>query len=183
MTNGYVNNGYVTNGYMAGYGSLPVAAPVTLPALTGWRHTQDSPEAQPGFDDSTWQVADKTTTNSATTPGTLPVLFADDYGFHTGSTWYRGRFTGTGAETGITLSTQSGGRGAASSAWLNGVFLGSSTADGTKTYTFPAGAVRRGADNVISVLTVNMGHEEDYNESSGNKAARGLVGARLAGSR
>ena len=162
-------------------GTLPTAAAVTLPALTDWKHTQESPEAQPGFDDSTWQVADKTTSNSTTSPGTLPVLFADDYGFHTGSTWYRGRFTDTGKETGVTLSAQSGGGAAASSVWLNGVFLGSSTADGSKTYTFPDGALKSGADNVISVLTVNMGHEEDYNESNGGKAARGLTGATLVG--
>jgi beta-galactosidase GanA len=165
-------------------GKVPTTAPVKLPALTNWVHTEEAPEAQPRFDDSTWTVADKMTTNSVTTPGTLPVLFADDYGFHTGSTWYRGRFTGTGTgtETGITLSTQSGGGAAASSVWLNGVFLGSSTSDGAKTYTFPAGSVHTGPDNLISVLTVNMGHEEDYNESSGNKAARGLIGARLVGS-
>ncbi|MET8452158.1 beta-galactosidase [Streptomyces sp. NPDC005209] len=162
-------------------GTVPTAAPVTLPALTNWKHTQESPEAQPGFDDSTWQVADKATTHSTTQPGSLPVLFADDYGFHTGSTWYRGRFTGTGKETGISLTTQSGGNAAASSVWLNGTFLGSSTADGHKTYDIPAGAVKTGRDNVISVLTVNMGHEEDYNESNGNKAARGLTGAGLTG--
>jgi beta-galactosidase GanA len=162
-------------------GKVPTAAPIKLPALDNWAHTEESPEAQPGFDDSTWAVADKMTTHSITTPGTLPVLFADDYGFHTGSTWYRGRFTGTGTETGIALSTQSGGGAAASSVWLNGVFLGSSTTDGTKTYAFPAGTMHSGPDNVISVLTVNMGHEEDYNESSGNKAARGLTGARLVG--
>ncbi|SEO32161.1 beta-galactosidase [Actinacidiphila rubida] len=162
-------------------GSVATAAPITLPALTGWKHVQESPESQPGFDDSGWQVADKTTSNSTTGPGSLPVLFADDYGFHTGSTWYRGRFTGTGTETGVTLSAQSGGRAAASSVWLNGTFLGSATADGQKTYTFPAGLVKNGADNVLSVLTVNMGHEEDYNESNGNKAARGLTGAALTG--
>ena len=162
-------------------GTLPTAAPVTLPALTGWRHVPESPESQPGFDDSTWQVADKTTTNSSTSPGTLPVLFADDYGFHTGSTWYRGRFTGTGGETGITLGTQSGGKAAASSVWLNGTFLGSSTSDGRKTYAFPAGTVHAGGDNVVSVLTVDMGHEEDYYASNGNKAARGLTGAVLTG--
>ncbi|MFH8341789.1 beta-galactosidase [Streptomyces sp. AM6-12] len=163
-------------------GTLPTAEPVTLPALTNWKHTEESPEARPGFDDSTWQVADKTTTHSITTPGSNgPVLFADDYGFHTGSTWYRGRFTGTGKETGITLSTQSGGGTAASSVWLNGVFLGSSTKDGQQTYTFPEGVVKNGADNVVSVLTVDMGHEEDYTPHSGNKAARGLTGATLLG--
>jgi beta-galactosidase GanA len=162
-------------------GTIPKAAPVTLPALTGWKHLQESPESQPGFDDSTWQVADKTTSNSTTSPGSLPVLFADDYGFHTGSTWYRGHFTATGKETGITLSAQSGGGAAASSVWLNGTFLGSSTSDGLKTYAFPPGTLKTGADNVLSVLTVNMGHEEDYNESNGNKAARGLTGADLVG--
>jgi beta-galactosidase GanA len=162
-------------------GTLPTAAAITLPTLTGWKHEQESPEAQPGFDDSSWQTADKMSSNSTTTPGSLPVLFADDYGFHTGSTWYRGHFTGTGKETGITLSAQSGGGAAASSVWLNGTFLGSATSDGQKTYTFPAGAVKTGADNVISVLTVDMGHEEDYNESNGSKAARGLTGAELVG--
>ena len=78
------------------------------------------------------------------------MLFADDYGFHTGSTWYRGRFTGTGKETGITLSTQSGGGAAASSVWLNGTFLGSSTSDGQKTYTFPAGTAAQPAATTSS---------------------------------
>jgi hypothetical protein len=64
---------------------------------------------------------------------------------------------------------------------LNGTFLGSSTSDGARTYTFPAGLVKQGQGNVVSVLTVNMGHEEDYNESSGNKAARGLTAAALVG--
>jgi beta-galactosidase GanA len=162
-------------------GTIPTAAPISLPALTGWKHTQESPESQPGFDDSGWQVADKTTSNSTTTPGSLPVLFADDYGFHTGSTWYRGRFAASGKETGITLSAQSGGGAAASSVWLNGTFLGSSTSDGQKTYAFPAGALKTTGDNVVSVLTVDMGHEEDYNASDGSKAARGLTGASLAG--
>jgi hypothetical protein len=163
-------------------GVIGLAAPIVLPALTNWKHTAETPEAAVNFDDSTWQVADKTTSNSITTPGTLPVLFADDYGFHTGNTWYRGRFVSTGKETGITLSAQSGGGAAASSVWLNGTFLGSSTVDGQKTYPFPAGTLKAKGDNIISVLTVNMGHEEDYNSSSGNKAARGLTAAGLVGS-
>ena len=36
-------------------------------------------------------------------------------------------------------------------------------------------------DNVLSVLTVNMGHEEDYNSTNGNKTARGLTTASLTG--
>jgi beta-galactosidase GanA len=164
-------------------GTIPTAVHITLPALTIWKYSPESPEASPGFDDSRWQVADKTTTNSVTGITTLPVLYADDYGFHTGNTWYRGRFRSTGSapsETGIHLVSDSGGTAQAFSAWVNGTFLGSSTT-GTANFTFPAGSVRPDGDNVISVLTVNMGHEEDYNSTNGNKTARGLTTAGLLG--
>jgi hypothetical protein len=162
-------------------GVIPIAAPVTLPKLDDWQHENESPESQPGFDDSSWVVADKTTTNSVSGASTLPVLYADDYGFHTGNTWYRGRFRSTGKETGVHLVSDSGGGAQAFSVWLNGAFLGSSTT-GSGNFTFPAGAVRANRDNVLSVLTVNMGHEEDYNSGNGNKAARGLTSATLTGS-
>ncbi|MFG2793812.1 beta-galactosidase [Streptomyces sp. NPDC048419] len=161
-------------------GKIPVAAPVHLPALTNWKHAEESPEAAADFDDSSWQVADRTTTNSVSGSDSQPVLYADDYGFHTGNTWYRGRFRAGGKETGIHLVSDSGGNAQAFSAWLNGTFLGSSTT-GSADFTFPAGSVNSKGDNVISVLTVNMGHEEDYNSTNGNKTARGLTGASLVG--
>jgi beta-galactosidase GanA len=161
-------------------GSIATAKPVTLPALTTWKHQQESPEAQPGFDDSSWPVADKMSTFSGSGANTLPVLYADDYGFHTGNTWYRGRFHASGNETGVHLVSDSGGTAQAVSAWLNGVFVGSSTT-GTADLTFPAGALKTSGDNVLSVLTVNMGHEEDYNSTNGNKTARGLTSAALLG--
>jgi hypothetical protein len=162
-------------------GSIPVAATVHLPTLTHWRHEEESPEAAPGFDDSGWQVADKTTTNSITPVQSLPVLYADDYGFHTGNIWYRGHFQATGNETGVHLVSDSGGGAQAFSAWINGQFLGSSTT-GSADFVFPAGSLHQGGDNVISVLTVNMGHEEDYNSTNANKTARGLTTAALLGS-
>jgi beta-galactosidase GanA len=161
-------------------GTIPTADSVTLPALTSWKYKAESPEAQPGFNDSGWAVADKTTTFSVTGIGSLPVLYADDYGFHTGSTWYRGRFRYSPSATGIKLTSDSGGGAQAFSAWLNGVFLGSSTTGGGD-FAFPANALRQDGDNILSVLTVNMGHEEDYNSSNGNKAARGLTSASLDG--
>jgi hypothetical protein len=161
-------------------GKIPVAAAVHLPALTSWKHAEESPEAAPGFDDSGWQVADKTTTNSVSGANSLPVLYADDYGFHTGNTWYRGRFRTTGKETGIHLVSDSGGAAQAFSAWLNGTFLGSSTT-GSADFSFPAGSVKAKGDNILSVLTVNMGHEEDYNSTNGNKTPRGLTSASLVG--
>jgi len=160
-------------------GSIATAAKVTLPPLTDWKHAQESPEARPGFDDSHWTVADKMTTNSISGANTLPVIYADDYGFHTGNTWYRGRFRSTGNEKGIHLVSDSGGGAQAFSAWLNGRFLGSSTT-GSADLAFPAGALKAG-DNELSVLTVNMGHEEDYNSTNGNKTARGLTTASLTG--
>jgi beta-galactosidase GanA len=162
-------------------GSIPAAVPVTLPELTGWQYRAESPEAEPGFDDSGWVVADTLTSFSITPVSGGPVLFADDYGFHTGNTWYRGRFRGTDKTTGVHLVSDSGGTAQAFSAWLNGVFLGSSTT-GRADFTFPAGSLKVGADNVLSVLTVNMGHELDYNENNGNKTARGLTSASLLGS-
>jgi hypothetical protein len=81
----------------------------------------------------------------------------------------------------VTLSSQSGGSAGAFSVWLNGTFLGSST-DDQHTFTFPAGSVSQGKDNVLSVLTVDMGHDEDYDSNNSNKAARGLTAARLTGS-
>jgi beta-galactosidase GanA len=162
--------------------NIGVAQAIALPALTNWKHREESPEAQPGFDDSSWVVADKMSSHSTTAPGSLPVLFADDYGFHTGNTWYRGRFHAAGQETGIHLTSDVSGGAQAFSAWLNGVFLGSSTT-GSADFSFPAGALKGVGDNIVSVLTVNMGHEEDYNAANGDKAARGLIGASLLGAR
>ena len=161
-------------------GVLPTAKPVRLPDLTGWRQQQESPEAQPGFDDSSWQVATKTSTNSKTPPASLPVLFADDYGFHTGNTWYRGHFTASGKETGIGLTNQSGGHAGDISVWLNGTFLGSARGDGRHDFTFPPGSLKSG-DNELSVLTVDMGHEETSPYDNNNRSARGLLGARIDG--
>ena len=94
---------------------------------------------------------------------TLPVLYADDYGLHHGDVWYRAHFTAIGSET----------------AWLNGRFIGSSD-DATHDFAFPAGSVRAGRDNVLSVMVENMGHNEDFNADDSNKQPRGLTG-RLVG--
>jgi beta-galactosidase len=177
-------NGVAIHGRTTPSGSiaatLPTARPVKLPALT-WRMHDEAPEIAPGFDDSGWATADRTVTTSITKPEALPVLFADDYGFHTGNIWYRGHFQ-AGEATGVTLKVISGGKAGAVSAWLNGQFLGSVQGETLeKTFTFPAGAVKAGGDNVLSVLTVNMGHEEDYDDGSDNRTARGLTFAALNG--
>ncbi|MCO5998916.1 glycoside hydrolase family 35 protein [Actinoallomurus rhizosphaericola] len=161
-------------------GRLAGPRPVTLPALTGWKVRAESPEARPGFDDHAWTVADHKTTNNPTPPATSPVLYADDYGFHHGDVWYRAHFTAKGRETGITLTAGTGKAGVYS-AWLNGRFLGSG-GDGRHTFAFPAGAVAKGRDNVLSVLVEDMGHNEDFDSTDTHKEPRGLTSAKLRGS-
>jgi beta-galactosidase len=155
--------------------------PVPLPALTSWKYQAESPEAQPGFDDSTWAYADHLTTNNPTRPGTLPVLYADDYGFHYGDVWYRGHFTATGTESGLSLTAATGPHGAYA-AWLNGTYLGSS-GEGAHTFAIPPGTLTAGKDNVVAVLVENMGHtEQSVRDNDANKAPRGLTAATVVGS-
>ncbi|HEX6452491.1 MAG TPA: beta-galactosidase [Trebonia sp.] len=155
-------------------GTVPGPAPVSLPKLTNWKFASEAPEAQPGFDDSSWTLADHPASNRSS-PST-PVLYASDYGYDHGFTWYRGHFTG--AATGVTLTADGISPTGAYSVWLNGAFLGSGSASGaqTQTFTFPAGAAGSG-DNVIAVLVENSGNPEG---PSGEKT--GLYNASLTGS-
>jgi beta-galactosidase GanA len=140
-------------------GTVPGPSAVSLPSLTSWRFSAETPEAQPGFDDSGWTLADHPS-GSAAAAG--PVLYANDYGYDHGFTWYRGHFTATGTETGVTLTADGISPTGAFSVWLNGAFLGSGAAAGptTTTFSFPAGALVTGGDNVIAVLVENTGNPE-----------------------
>lgn len=151
---------------------------ISVPALTNWRFSYEAPERLLNYNDSSWPVADHMSTTNPTKPVTLPVLYADDYGFHHGFTWYRGHFTATSTTTGITL-TGDGGQYGAFSVWLNGVFLGSNTSGGQQqqTFSFPFGALHVGGDNVVSVLVESMGHNEDGGSNDAQKRPRGLLGA------
>ena len=160
------------------HGQLPGPAPVTLPALSDWRFSAEAPEAQPGFDDRSWTLADHpVTTNSGAVAN--PVLFASDYGYQHGFVWYRGHFTATGNETGVTLSADGISPTGAFSIWLNGAFLGSHSAAGPQqaTFAFPPAALNQGQDNVIAVLVENTGHPEGPSSEQ-----VGLYSAALAGS-
>jgi beta-galactosidase GanA len=168
---------------------------VRLPELSGWRYHDEAPEAAPGFDDSAWTVADRTTTESPIEPKTLPVLYADDYGFHYGNVWYRGRFTATGDETAVALNAITGRRGNYM-VWLNGRYLGAAAggvqadADepvnpnpGPGTFEIPGGLLTPGEPATLAVLVGNMGHNDDWTaDDTRFKQPRGLVGATVEGS-
>ncbi|MEV0775435.1 beta-galactosidase [Streptomyces sp. NPDC050428] len=155
--------------------------PVELPALTTWKYKEEAPEAAPGFDDSTWITADHLTANNPELDGSLPVLAMDEYGFHHGNVWYRGRFRTTGAATALALDAKTGNTGQYA-VWLNGRYLGSS-GGGAHTFDIPAGTLKAGGDvgdNVLSVLVENAGHNEEWGHDY-SKEPRGLLGAEVIG--
>jgi beta-galactosidase GanA len=180
-------------------GSLASRAPlsgppaVPLPALTTWKYATENPEAEPGFDDSGWIVASKTTSASATpVPAGQPVLFMDDYGFHYGDVWYRGSWSAAPGATSVTLNYQTGQVGMFL-AWLDGQFLGSgemptptssqSTTQGWSA-AVPLPIPAAGQDDgphVLAVLVRPMSHQEDGGANNAFKQALGLTAVTFSG--
>ncbi|MBZ6091220.1 beta-galactosidase [Streptomyces olivaceus] len=176
---------------------LPGVPELVLPALDGWRRRSENPESRPGYGDEGWTVADRRTSRSTTpVPKGQPVLFADDYGFHYGDVWYRGRLTGAAGLESVSLSYRTGAHGLLM-AWLDGEPLGThrvsgaAAEDGGGTWTGTArfrlpGALRAAlrarrtgdgdAPAVLSVLVRRTQHAQDAHRS-----ARGLAAARFEG--
>ncbi|MGA0568875.1 beta-galactosidase [Rathayibacter sp. KR2-224] len=169
---------------------LPGADPVDLPDLTksSWSYASGTPEADPGFDDSSWTTADKTSTTSTTKPPTgAPVLTADDYGFHQGDVWYRGTYTGSADTTTLRLNYGGGGAGMLQT-WLDGVYLGQNVlasgvsappTTGTAVFAIPQGL--RTGKHVLAVMVRNDGHNEDGGVNDAQKEGRGLIGVTTTG--
>lgn len=160
-------------------GQLGGPPKIHLPKLTNWKFRFGSPERNIDFDDSHWKLADHKTTNNPHKPGSLPILYEDDYGFHHGDVWYRGHFKATGNETGMKIDGEGGDPGIYS-VWLNGTLLGTKSS-GMHTFQFPKRLLRPGKQNVIAVLVMNMGHDEDYGAKGTNKNPRGIRTAIMQG--
>jgi beta-galactosidase len=181
-------NGLPVNAHRTPYGTLAAQlngpAAVHLPELADWKFQFESFERNADFDDSTWTVADHLTTNNNNAPGSLPILYEDDYGFHHGDVWYRAHFIATGNETGITLDGEGGIYGIYS-VWLNGVLLGTQPS-GEHTFDFPSSVLKKNEDNVVAILVMNMGHNESFspfaNGANTIRDPRGLRTAILQGS-
>ncbi|MGW5060010.1 beta-galactosidase [Streptomyces sp. NPDC004096] len=169
---------------------LPGAGAVRLPALTGWRRRAENPESAPGFDDSAWRTADRATSSSTTpVPAPGPVLFADDYGFHYGDVWYRGRFEDAAGAAAVSFSYVTGTQGLLM-AWLDGKPLGThrmpvpdkkTVRQGTwsATAAFPVAPGK--GPHVLSVLVRRMQHDQDGRADDTHKAGRGLVSVAFDG--
>ncbi|KAI9275687.1 glycoside hydrolase superfamily [Phascolomyces articulosus] len=130
----------------------------------------------------TWKykAADRLSTASITPHDTWPILYADDYGYHTGSIWFRGTFNGSSEITGFNLTCHSG----LASAWvvyLNSHYLGGFDV-GNQAFTNLNGTlIDPEGENVISVLLWTTGHEEDGVSDDNYKQARGFTKAQLLG--
>ncbi|PWY89958.1 putative beta-galactosidase B [Aspergillus heteromorphus CBS 117.55] len=164
------------------YGSLKasIAAPasIKLPALTSWRSNDSLPERLSTYDDSgpAWVDANHMTTLNPSPPATLPVLYADEYGFHNGVRLWRGYFNGTAS--GVFLNVQ-GGDAFGFSAYLNGQFLGSyfgnaSIEQANETFSFPSNATLT-TQNTLLVIHDDTGHDE----TTGALNPRGILSAQL----
>ncbi|MFF8091888.1 beta-galactosidase [Streptomyces sp. NPDC016675] len=171
---------------------LPGVPELVLPALDGWRRRAENPESAPDYDDSGWRTADLRTSHGTTpVPDGQPVLFADDYGFHYGDVWYRGRLTAAAGLESVSLAYRTGARGLLM-AWLDGEPLGTHRTGGegeagtwaaTARFRLPAALRERrrrrpdaGASPVLSVLVRRTQHDQDAYRS-----ARGLVSAAFEG--
>jgi hypothetical protein len=178
---------------------LDVGRPrLSLPQLTRWRFRLESPESAPSYDDSDWTRAAEAATSNPNVPAS-DTLLADDYGFHYGFVWYRGTFRGTGAERAVRLYARN-----SYSVWLNGIYLGSSTAhndlknvddqlsstssqpsndtyaDGL-TFSIGRGQIRAGATNTLAVLTESLGHNAGFANGERARSPMGLLSAQLLG--
>ncbi|KRV48371.1 beta-galactosidase [Wenjunlia vitaminophila] len=163
--------------------SLPRPNAPATPTITSWKTAASDPERIPGFDDSGWTKADRTTAdNPSHGPGTASgvVLDTDEYGFHEGDTWYRGHYTPTTASSTVTVTARTGTAGNAL-VWLNGTYLGAQ-GDGAATHTVPAGVTEPGKPAVLAVLVRNMGQYEDWSADGRSKGGRGLADVSVPGS-
>ena len=166
---------------------LPGPDKVLLPDLsTGtWLRKMGSPEAARDFDDSKWAPATaQTSTSTIRPPPGLPILTMDDYGFHMGDVWYRGRYAGDGASSRLELTYGGGGVGLLQ-LWVDGKFIGQNElpagqarppTTGTCVFDIPNSP----GDHVIAVMVRNNGHNWDLLADDAHKEGRGLVTASLS---
>jgi hypothetical protein len=165
-------------------------APITLPDLgdVTWRRAAGSPEAEPSFDDSAWAQANATSSASTTRPPPRqPILTADDYGFHHGDLWYRGRYRGDANAQRLQLYYGAGGAGLLQ-LWIDGRFIGQHElpsgierppTTGVAVFEIPP-AARTPGEHVMAVMIRNNGHNWDLFADDQHKEGRGLIHASLS---
>ncbi|KAJ6516256.1 glycoside hydrolase family 35 protein [Mycena sanguinolenta] len=175
------------------YGTLTAQKTATLPKITlpnlealNWKTADSLPEIQPQYSDALWTAADHKTTVNPTPFNTTVVLYAGDYGFHTGNILWRAHFSATGKEEGFTVAVQ-GGSAFGFSVWLDETFLGSWAGDAVTSVfngSFPfATTLGKGSTHVLTILQDHMGNEENWWAAGEDfKTPRGILSYSFPGS-
>ena len=176
----------IDSSYGAVAASIPFKAPKaslpSLPSLT-WKYIDSLPEIQPTYNDVAWTACTLTRSNNPRNLTTPTSLYADDYGYHTGSLIYRGHFTSTGGESSLFLETQ-GGFAFGHSIWLDKTFIGSWVGiDRDQNYnaTYSLPTLSSGSSHIITVLIDHMGLDENFDVGADEmKDPRGILRYQLA---
>ncbi|EIN05080.1 hypothetical protein PUNSTDRAFT_146007 [Punctularia strigosozonata HHB-11173 SS5] len=177
------------------YGTLVAKKNARLPAVTlphlataaTWKTANSLPEISSAYSDAPWTTADHNSTVNPTQSLTPVVLYAGDYGYHTGNILWRAHFNASGAERGITLNVQ-GGSAFGYSVWLDSSFLGSWEGNAVnssweQTFPFKSTTIRSRSTHVITILQDHMGYEEDWTSASDDfKTPRGILSYSFVGS-
>lgn len=188
-------NGATVSANKTEYGTLVATLPgpqvdlsTLLPDLESltWLSADSLTERAQKYSDASWVIANHTTTPNPAPPETLPVLYADDYGFHVGIKLYRGYFSaganGTAAPTSATINVTAS-QAFGFSVWLNGVFLQSfigspSSASGKLELSF-ANVTLSPTNNVLFVVVDYTGHDEEGPAPFGTRNPMGIIHASL----
>ncbi|KAF9008853.1 glycoside hydrolase family 35 protein [Cyathus striatus] len=144
--------------------NLPAVSLPDLPSLK-WKTANSLPEIYSTYSDASWTIANHNSTVNPATLSTTVVLFAGDYGYHTGNILWRGHFNATGSESGISLDVQ-GGSAFGYSVWIDATFLGSWEGDALHSdyegsFKFHS-QLLEGSSHVLTVLQDHMGNEENW---------------------
>jgi beta-galactosidase len=149
-----------------------------------WKFLDSLPEVMTSYDDSAWTSCTLKSTHNPRPLNTPTSLYSMDYGYHTGSVFYRGHFNANGQESNVWLNV-SGGIGFGHSVWLNDTFLGSwagSSANSTIVHnvSLPL-ALSRGSPYVLSILIDHMGQDEEAPGTDAIKFPRGILNYGISG--
>ncbi|KAL0580896.1 hypothetical protein V5O48_001089 [Marasmius crinis-equi] len=161
---------------------------VSIPDLDtlNWKSADSLPEISQEYSDSIWTVANHTETVNPTVPRTPVVLYASDYGYHTGNILWRAHFNATGLETGFTVNV-SGGTAFGYSVWLDQTFIGSFAGDWAQanhegSFDFPK-QLESGSSHVLTILQDHMGLNENWAGAGEDfKTPRGIMSYAFMGS-
>lgn len=163
------------------------APTLDLPDLSSstWYSLDSLPELSSSYSDDLWTTANKTSTVNQFKPTTPQVLYASDYGYHSGSLLYRGHFSAPADAKSLNLSISTqGGYAYGYSLWLNSTniyqYPGRSTSQ-NHNLTVQLPQVNAGSEYVLTVLIDHLGLTENFNPGNDTmREPRGLLSYKLS---